>query len=396
MKWRRLAAIAASSFTLAAIGAAILVAALLRPRPVRASNAVGDASCLSCHRQKATFEQTAHHLTSQVPTRAAIDGSFRPGENVLPTSNAALIFRMDSTVSGYYQTAVIGRGTDTTRRTGRVDIVAGVRKGQSYLSWRGDRLYQLPVSYWRGIGWINSPGYHDGVANFDRPIAPRCLECHATGFESVPAADANNANQYRLTGVMLGISCETCHGSGRAHELRERSPLGALPTTVLSSGIVNPARLSRGQRVDACALCHAGLGTLNTPAFSYLPGHPLMQHLQLDLPSLDEDVDVHGNQFELLARSTCFQRSQMTCATCHDVHQTQRDVAALSGRCLTCHQLQSCGLYPERRGALVGRCVDCHMPALASNTIVSSYEGNLERPRVRTHWIRVYLETQAR
>jgi hypothetical protein len=174
------------------------------------------------------------------------------------------------------------------------------------------------------------------------------------------------------------------------HEMRERSPLRVLSTAVVPSGMINPARFTREQRLDACALCHAGLGTLKSPAFSYLPGRPLDQHLELPLPSLQEQVDVHGNQYELLARSACFQKSPMTCATCHDVHSTQRDVAALSGRCLSCHQPQSCGLFPQQHNALVGRCVDCHMPQLRSNVIVSSHDGGQERPLVRTHWIRVY------
>ena len=105
---------------------------------------------------------------------------------------------------------------------------------------------------------------------------------------------------------------------------------------------------------------------------------------------------MHGNQVALLARSPCFRASEMTCSTCHDVHRTQRDVAQLSGRCLTCHTARSCGLYPTRGEAIMGRCVDCHMPLQPSNTIISGHEGRQERPMVRTHWIRVYPETASR
>jgi hypothetical protein len=376
-------------------GTAIIVALLLRPQPVRADSAVGDAACLSCHREKAGFEQTAHHLTSQGPTREAIDGDFRPAANVLLTANPALHFRMDSTASGFYQTAVAGSGNDTTIHTERIDIVTGVRKGQSYLHWRGDSLYQLPVSYWNGIGWINSPGYRDGVANFDRPIMPRCLECHATAFKSAASTDPSASNRYRTNNVALGISCESCHGGGRVHVVRERTPLRRISTGLLPSGIINPARFTRGQRLDACALCHAGLGTLKTPAFSYTPGRPLSNHLAISLPTLSEPVDVHGNQLELLARSTCFLRSQMTCSTCHDVHETQRDPTVLSGRCLSCHTVQSCGLYAERHETLVGKCVSCHMPLLPSSTIIANRNGAKERPMVRTHWIQTYPDVSA-
>jgi cytochrome c554/c'-like protein len=361
---------------------------------VNPSNAVGDATCISCHRDKATFEQTAHHLTTRPPTRGAIAASFRPGENILATANPALRFRMDSTDSGFYQTAIVGVAPDTTTQTHRFDFVAGSgRKGQSYLWHDGDRLYQLPVSYWVGIGWINSPGYRDGTLNFDRPIPPRCLECHSAGFESVPGLNA--ANRYNLTTPMLGIACETCHTAGQAHVRRERSVLRVLPRALVPSGIVNPAKLPRARRIDQCALCHGGALATKTPAFTYVPGEPLAEHLDPSSAPFTSEVDVHGNQVALLERSKCFQRSQMTCATCHDAHQTQRDVAALSGKCLTCHPPQS-KTFPHRGQSLEGKCVDCHMPKLASNLIISTFQGQQERPLVRTHWIKVYPEQVAR
>lgn len=83
----------------------------------------------------------------------------------------------------------------------------------------------------------------------------------------------------------------------------------------------------------------------------------------------------------------------MTCTTCHDVHRTQRSTTELSGRCLTCHTERSCGLYPTQGHALAARCVDCHMPLQTSNAIISGHEGVQERPRVRTHWIKVWPDS---
>jgi hypothetical protein len=102
---------------------------------------------------------------------------------------------------------------------------------------------------------------------------------------------------------------------------------------------------------------------------------------------------VHGNQVALLARSQCYRSSQMTCLSCHNVHRQERDVVEMSGRCLSCHQEQSCGLFAQLGQELAGRCVDCHMPLQASNLIVADREGKQERVQVRTHWIRVYLES---
>jgi cytochrome c554/c'-like protein len=355
-----------------------------RTEAVRADNAAGDAACLSCHQGKASFEQTAHGLTSTLPTRQSIAGSFSRGENVLRTSNPRLHFRMDSTATGFYQTAVMGRAPDTSSHSERIAFVTGSRKGQSYLYWGGDQLYQLPVSYWTGVGWVNSPGYPDGTPNFGRPIPPRCLECHASWFEHVP--DPAVINRYRLTGMILGISCETCHGAGREHVRRERSLLRSL----VPRAIVNPARLARARQVDQCALCHSGTAAPRTAAFSHVPGQPLEKRSDWLAGPDTGEIDVHGNQVGLLQRSKCFRSSQMTCATCHDVHREQRDVGALSGRCLTCHTMQSCGLFPTHGQELAGRCVDCHMPALTSTVLIANYLGHPVRVQVRTHWIKVY------
>jgi hypothetical protein len=386
--------LAALVLLVAAVGAALFVTKRRRPQrwpePPTASNAMGDTTCLSCHADKASYEGTAHRLTTRHPSRATILGSFRTGENVLRTTNPKLYFRMDADSSGFHQTAVYGTPPDTTTRTEKVAYVGGSgRKGQSYLYWNKDRLYQMPISYWKGVGWINSPGpaYNDGVANFDRGVAPRCFECHATWIEPVP--DPSTVNRFNPTGAILGVTCERCHGAGNEHVANERSLLHAAKRVA----IVNPARLSRARKIDACAQCHGGIGEPITPSFTYVTGLPLEKYLYLRPASDDAQVDVHGNQVALLARSKCFRSSQMTCVTCHDVHRTQRDPAELSGRCLSCHQAQSHKPVPGQTQALAGRCVSCHMPLQPSSLIVSALQGEKERAMVRSHWIKVYPDS---
>ena len=96
-----------------------------RTQPVRAANAAGDAACLSCHREKESFEHTAHRLTSVLPTSRSIAGRFSHGENVLQTSSPYLHFRMDSTTAGFYEAAVTGRPPDTSVRSERIAFVVG-------------------------------------------------------------------------------------------------------------------------------------------------------------------------------------------------------------------------------------------------------------------------------
>jgi hypothetical protein len=351
------------------------------PRP----GYVGDEKCLSCHPKQKEFPRTAHHLTSQPATRESIAGSFSPGKNVLRTPEPELQYRMEARAEGLFQTGVLGTPPDTVSLSQRFDLVVGSgRKGQTYLYWgENNQLFQLPVSYWTSIGdWVNSPGYGDRVIDFSRPVLPRCLECHATYFE--PAAAGSN--QYRRTNYVLGVTCEKCHGPGAQHSSLNTNPA----VKPADQAIINPAKLPRDRQLALCSLCHGGVGVSKTPVFSFAVGNALQDHLQLESPKPDEPLDVHGNQVALLERSKCFQESNMTCSTCHDVHIPQRDVKDFSARCLTCHQVQSCGLFPRRGRSLTGKCVDCHLPNQTSNVIFSTHAGTRITPKVRNHWIKVY------
>ena len=364
--------------------------ASLHPAP--ASAYAGDAACLVCHRQiSESYIHTAHHLTSQMPSAGSVRGDFSAGENVLKTANPRLTFEMAANPGGTFtETAryLTHAGTLQTL-TQPIDIVTGSgRKGQTYLYWAGDLLFELPVSYWTAShAWINSPGYQDGTAHFDRPIPPQCLECHASFFES----EAPPANRFNRTTVMLGIGCERCHGPGAAHVLRERKSPRPHPGST-DEAIVNPARLARERQIDVCAQCHSGPGEALAPALSFQPGDVLAQFVKSPDILPGAPLDVHTNQVQLLRESRCFQSSGMTCSTCHNTHQEQRDTAALSSKCLGCHTLKTCPIYKTQHAAIKTRCVSCHMPLQQSNTLFSDNTGERLAPMIRTHRIAIYQQ----
>jgi hypothetical protein len=354
---------------------------------------VGDQACRSCHEEKAkTYSQTAHHFASSWPSPHTMKGGFTPDSNVLKTANPYLTFEMTQTEQGYFQTATEKiSATKKVARTERIDIVAGLpRKGQSYLFWKGDQLFQLPVTYWTETdSWVNSPSYPDGSPHFDKAIIPRCLECHASYFEWMPPP----VNRYRKTSLVLGIFCEKCHGPGREHAALHRSKSPPAPGT--AEAIVNPASLSRDRQIDVCGLCHSGNGTPIQPALSFLPGDVLEDYIDIPYYSPGEAVDVHGNQLQMLRRSKCFQSSStMTCSTCHDVHTPQEDAAAFSPHCLTCHQPKQCGQFSNQGEQIVNRCIDCHMPLQESQVLFSTTNGKRLLPKVRNHQIGIYAGEQ--
>jgi hypothetical protein len=349
---------------------------------------VGDRACLPCHQDKVeTYYKTAHHLTSQVADKNSVAGTFSEGANILKTSNPDLFFRMDANAKGFFQTAVWGTPPRTWSRTERLDLVIGSGgKGQSYLFWDDDQLFQLPVGYSTVLGqWINGPGYRDGTANFERPIIPRCLECHASYVKALEPLPSNN--RYDKADFVLGISCERCHGPGREHVAQSDSKARA----VLGPAIVNPARLPRERQFEVCSQCHGGQGVRElAPAFSFVPGQPLGNYIDLG-PVDSNDIDVHGKQVVLLEKSRCFQSSSnMSCATCHDVHEPERNLATFSQRCLTCHQIEKCGVYPKLGREIANNCIDCHMPNQETKVVFLDVSGKKVNPRFRTHWIKVY------
>lgn len=349
----------------------------------RPSNYVGDEQCRSCHAEKVeSYWETAHHRTSRFPTKEAILGSFAAGKNELKTSNPGLLFRMDSRPDGFYETAISDVPSYFSERSEKIDLVVGSgRVGQTYLYWKKDRLFQLPVSFWVDLdAWINSPGYRDGTANFERPVPPRCLECHFTYAESVA-----EPNQYRLGSLIPGISCERCHGPGSEHVAARRTKQN------VAQDIINPAKLTTDRQMDVCTQCHGGRLYPLTTSFSYVPGQKLEEYYRRDPASPVQNIDVHGNQVGLLQMSRCYRSSpQITCSTCHDVHRPQRDSAAFSEHCLRCHRPSACGEFARMKDEITSECVDCHMPVQASNLVFYNSNGKKSGALVRSHLIKIY------
>jgi hypothetical protein len=362
--------------------------------PPAASAYAGDAACAECHTKEARgYFETPHYHDSSVADRKTILGDFTPGKNVLRTPNPDLIFAMIDAPDGFYQSAV--NITDPKNLTGeaqRFDIVIGSgRRGQTYLYWKSDELYELPVTFWTETHeWINSPGYIDGGVHFDRPIYPRCLECHATTFQTA----APPANKYQKDTLVLGIGCEKCHGPGAEHVAREKS---AHPPAAGSAdiAIVNPARLPHDRQMDLCALCHAGAGIPLTDSQSFRPGDELAKYVTITNPPPDAPVDVHGNQVQALEHSKCFTSGRLTCATCHNVHAKQEAADTFSVHCLTCHTAQACPRFKQIGEAIRTKCIECHMPMGRSQALTSESEGKLFRALIRNHRIAVYPDATA-
>lgn len=357
---------------------------------LRADGYIGPEACGSCHADKYEgFVETAHARTSQRATLQAIDGSFAPDEAILRTGNPKLWYEMSATPEGFFQTVHNRVGEDVRQWRERMDLVVGSGKiGQSYLSWRGDRLFQLPVStFGEGAPWANSPGYPDGKAVLDRPIVPRCLECHSTYFQSVQ----HGTNIFGRTDYILGVTCERCHGPGEAHAQ------AAVDGDGIEGTITHPGRLPAERLVQVCGQCHTETGPPKQAPFAFRPGDALAAFYEPGEPSGGDGVHA-ANQLSRLRQSRCFLESEgMSCITCHDPHRHERgDTASFSARCQTCHEVDVCSMEPHLGDVIGDNCIDCHMPRQRATSTQFQSARTLENPLMPDHRVGIYPDATQR
>jgi hypothetical protein len=358
---------------------------------------IGDSACQACHQSEFdSYSKTRHHLDSALPSAETIHGHFDPGHNAMTSLDPEVSFRMDVKGGAFFETSLVGEPGHEKTRTEEMDIVIGSGgKGQTYLYWRGDELFELPISYWTNLDrWVNSPGYVDGTANFERGINSRCLECHSTYFQQL--GGSRTGYHFDREHFVMGISCERCHGPGAEHVRMYSKPAGASSVGTRAAGAPSavakmpPVGIDRDRQTDVCAQCHGGIGHELKPPFSFVPGEALSSYVSLEVNPLAR-VDVHGNQVALLEKSVCFRSSpSMTCSTCHNSHEPEREAASYSDKCLTCHKTSACPTFSKNPAPAVTNCVDCHMPVQESKSLTVDMENRSVADPVRNHWIRVY------
>ncbi len=357
---------------------------------------VGDAACASCHAEIArTYAQTnkARSVTRFDPATAP------------ERFDAATVYNARSDL--YYEAFVRGDtlyqreyrldedGTVVHERIHRADYVIGSGNAtRSYLMQVNGYLTEMPLTWYvqRSL-WDMSPGYHEANDRFSRQINLECITCHNGPVRHT------RFTQNHYADLPLGITCERCHGPAGAHVAFRRANPDA--TVEADSTIVNPARLDRSARLSICQQCHlAGVSVFpeGEDPTTFVPGEPLAAHRTVFVPEgqlTDPDwvgIDSHPVR---LARSACYQKSEMTCGTCHDPHRPADLLPPdhYDRACQSCHGADADHVALEAMAPGCSRaehggeglpetasCVSCHMAT----------SGTSEVPHVffSDHWIR--------
>lgn len=358
----------------------------------------GTNACLKCHPTISnTYTHSNHFKTSSIAAPESISQLIHT-----TTNNDRFYFGDSSYINVHDNTQTLFAGSQKIRSAG-FDIAFGSgEKAQTYGYWVEDTLFQLPLTHLTGPNaWINSPGFPAYRARFNRVIPSRCLECHASfvSFEKVQTGPMQLQDKLDRSSIVYGIDCERCHGPARQHAEYQESH----PQEKKAKFIVSISRLTRGRQMDACAACHSGndQATLRS-LFAFMPGDTLSHFLEPDFGGVPHnEPDVHGKQVQLLMASACYQKSNMTCMTCHDAHGAgERNIAAFVSKCMDCHQgsVHATDVMKENEqkkrdfNLEVSTCIDCHMPLQTSKTI---YFNNGSESKnipylIRTHKIAIY------
>lgn len=354
---------------------------------------IGSSSCRQCHTSiYDSFVTTSHFNTTKTATQKNIAGSFTPGQNIYIV-NATTKIAMEHRDSGLFQVLYVN---GKEHEIHRMDITFGSKHAQTFLYWKGDKAFELPISYYTSVHtWASSPGY-PSVINFKRSIGIGCFECHSSYIEG----KLNEGNQVieetlNKKTLIYGIDCERCHGPSINHVNYHL----AYPEVKEAKYIVTSGKLSRQQKLDACAVCHSGNDKEKAVSrFKFKMGDTLANFfLPIASRKTTTEFDVHGNQYQLLSQSKCFLQSKtMDCTSCHNPHtKASDDLKVYSQKCIRCHQDVDHRSFKMGNGTahtMKSNCIDCHMPEQPSRAITFQLSGSDSTSSylLRTHKIAVY------
>ena len=350
---------------------------------------VGSAACAECHNHASrveTFKTTRHFWACAAPEDRPMPADFQSGKT-FASYDPTVRFGIGRENGRFVQKTF--RDTAQGRRefNSPIGLVYGLggQFDEVYFAWRGNRLFELPVTWLHPTKeWAHVSMSPHQPGDYSRMTTTRCLECHATWVGHV----AGTPNEYHKDSAILGVGCERCHGPARDHIAFHREN----PKATGTHHIVHPATLNRTQQIDLCAQCHSNAALPADLAFTHRPGEPLDKSYKT-LPSRFPEDDHVANQTKYLKESKCFQKSEMTCVTCHNPHKPT-DHKQVADSCLKCHQPANCKEQPKLPEAVRDNCTGCHLPARVWMNVHFNTDKDRYIPPIRRyqHRIGVYPE----
>lgn len=412
------------------------------PQETRHDGFVSSAACRSCHpSEHASWRGSYHRSMTQAVSETTVLGDF--DDVVLEDrGQRCRLFRrkgefwVDMVDPLWFEATPGVARPAPTRIEVRVVMATGSHHLQTYWARRPsnpdtyrrpDRgeLYQLQFSWLVDEGrWVPTQDTFlappSKAHTLQLPWNSSCNMCH-----SVATRPGLSETGFATESVELGIACEACHGPGEAHVRWMQSPLRRYAAhfsddDAVSSRIVNPAKLDKDRSAEVCGQCHsfnkeldmtrwakdgvayrAGDELGETKAvFGYTqqPAHPrLLEHLKEEPDALqgrfwrDGTMRVAGREYNGLIVSKCYTHGEMTCLSCHSMHDYDRAKDQLSRAhqgdesCQQCHDdlVSETAIVAHSHHAIDSegsRCVNCHMPHTTYGLLVAMRSHRIDSP----------------
>ena len=354
----------------------------------------GSQSCRDCHAEFYKLWSTSHHgLAMQPFTPKFARECLTPQPRALDIGKHRYKVHLAAEGSWVSQT-----GPGGPQRY-KIEQVMGGKNVYYFLTPmpRG-RLQVLPLAY-----DVHTKAWFDTAASAVRHFTDRrdqaldwtdrlytfntsCYNCHVSGLSTNYDLAADT---YHTTWAEPGISCESCHGSGKEHvRVMEAARGGPSPTDLK---IIRTQQLSQEQMDDICATCHAKLVALG-PTFS--PGDRYFDHYDLvvlDHPDYYPDGRNLGENYTFTSwlMSGCASRANWIATTAtrpaagHGSRTRCRTSSACPATCSSASSRAGTAIMPTpARGAAAwpATCPRAVSPAWATRTTPCA------RPRRPPRW----------
>lgn len=398
------------------------------PRQGRPDGYVSSDQCQACHpREYDTWHRTFHRTMTQVAGTESVVGDFHNLELELRGKT----FRLERRGAEFWvdledpEWRPSANQPQAPRVQRRIGLLTGSHHMQVY--WTPGRAGNSQMVF--PFAWLIPDQrwvpFHDTFLR-DPKIPPsaqtwnlNCINCHATAGQPKPDA------QTRLLDTRtaeLGIACEACHGAAQEHVRANQNPLRRYRLhgdDKADSTIVNPKRLAAQISSQACGQCHgikwisdrndwAQNGFQFRPGAELAPATPLVRPAKLESqpwlttplkqnPTFLKDhywsdgmVRVSGREYNGLVESPCHERGELSCLSCHSMHQSDPDDQLAAGMnanqaCVQCHKtIKPAEHSRHSAGSSGNECYNCHMPHTTYGLLKAIRSHQISSPNVRT------------
>lgn len=407
----------------------------LPPSTPPQSGFVSSNSCRSCHpREYQTWHASFHRTMTQPASAEGIVAPF-DGRTLSDYGENAKVFRRGDaffvdTVDPDWQMQVLIAGKDPAavsnprRSEKQIVMTTGSHHFQVYWikSEHGRDLIQLPWRYYiPDQRWMHRNDVFLGVGSeseessqgsrYHRVWNRDCSGCHSVGTEV--GFNRQNGNFSDTRTGELGIACEACHGPASRHIEINQNPVRRFQSHMRTSkhpddSIVNAAKVPHDRSSEVCGHCHSHAAPLiPDPVESgtaYRAGDVLARFMSLQQPFgrtgphwqymfwADGSERAAGREYNGLVDSPCFTKGQLSCLSCHSMHDSPPDDQLArqmesNQACTQCHEKyaseKSLTAHTHHaRGSSGSLCYNCHMPHTSYGLLKSVRSHRIDNPKV--------------